>query len=336
MAFNVAFYGAGPRAQPYLEALARRADVTLSGICDADRRAAEQTAAGWGAKVFLSYEPMLQEARPDALWVCVEPSLQGDVILKATELHIPFFVEPPGAVDYERARDYARRVSAANLVTAVGFTARYTDVVQEAREYLGANPIPLALAWWLCPSENGTQATAEQALWIDACRLVDALRLFCGEVRGVQAFATPAEATAGGMVVHLEFASGTVGILTCATFARPEPRMELELMGEAWSLAFGTDLATLRLAERDKTTILRSLNVPAAAHAAAFLSAVAAKDSTAVAGTYADALHTLAVCHAAAISARERKPVSLTDLEKPASAPPSALISASRPVPSTS
>jgi myo-inositol 2-dehydrogenase/D-chiro-inositol 1-dehydrogenase len=315
MSVNVAFYGAGARAQPYLQALARRPDVSLTAVCDLDRRSAEQTAAGWGADVYLSYEAMLQEAQPDVLWVCVEPYLQGDVLLKAAEQGIPFFAEPPGAVDYDRARAYGRRIAEANLVTAVGFTGRYADVVHEAREYLGANPVPLALGWWLRrPDAEGT-CTAESLLWTDAARFVDALRLFCGEVDRVRSLRAGPGATEGGLVIQLEFAGGTVGVLTCATFARAEPRLELEFMGEGWSLAFGADLATLRLAERDKTTILRCLNVPVDDHVQAFLAAVAAQAPAAVAPGYADALHTLAVCQAATLSAREGRPVTLAEVE---------------------
>src|SRR5438552_5099327 len=121
MVLNVAFYGAGPLAQPYLDVLGRRSDVRLSAVCDVDRHAAEQTAAGWGARVFLSYEAMLEEAAPNALWVCVPPHLQGDVLLRAAERAIPFFVEPPGPVSYARARTYGTPVEETRLVTSWGF-----------------------------------------------------------------------------------------------------------------------------------------------------------------------------------------------------------------------
>jgi predicted dehydrogenase len=302
---DVAFYGTGEPARPYLTALARRPDATLVAACDLDRRAAEQAAAGWGARVYLSYEAMLQEVRPDALWVCVEPHLQGDVILKAAELTVPFFVAPPGAVDYERACHYGRAVARSRLVTAVGFPTRYTDVAHEAREYLGANPVPLALAWWLRRPAGDPGRTAAGLLWAEACRLVDALRFFCGEVDRVRAL----RAGESALVVQLECATGTVGVLTCTTFARPEPRVELELLGEGWSLHFGDHLSTLRVAEPDKTTTLRCLNDPAADHAAAFLDAVAASEPDAVGGGYADALRTMAVCRAVVISAQEGRSV---------------------------
>jgi predicted dehydrogenase len=313
MALRLAFYGAGPLAQPYLDALARRADVQVTAVCDLDRRAAEQTAAGWGAQVFLSYEAMLEEAAPEALWVCVPPHLQGDVLLRAAERRIPFFVLPPGADSFERARTYGRAVEEARLVTAVGYPGRYADVAREAREYLGANPIPLALGWWLAPAAD-EGATAAALLWADACRLVDVLCFFCGDVARVRALTAGTGDAPGGLLVQLELASGTVGMLTCATFARPEPRIELELLGEGWSLRLGKDLATLRLDERDKTTILRCLNDPAADQAAAFLEAVGAGDRAAVGPSYAEALRIMTVCEAAAMSAREGRPVAVDEL----------------------
>jgi predicted dehydrogenase len=315
MAANLAFYGAGDRARPYLEALVRRPDVQVTAVCDIDRRAAEQTAAGWGAQVFLSYEAMLEEARPDALWVCVAPHLQGDVLLRAAERGIPFFVEAPGAVDFPRAQAYGRRVKEANLITAVGFPGRYGDVVQEAREYLGTHAIPLALGWWLAPATDVPGLGAAGLLWTDACHLVDALRFFCGEVSRVRALPAGPGPHPGGLVVQLEFASGGVGMLTCSTFARPEPRVELEMLGEGWSIGFGPALATLRLAESDKTTILRCLNNPAADQAAAFLDALAGEKPGGVLVDYADALRTLAVCRAAEVSARGGRPVSVAEVD---------------------
>src|SRR5262249_9499394 len=124
----------------------------------------------------------------------------------------------------------------------------------------------------------------------------------------------PQPAESGGLVLHLSFRRGTVGVLTLATFARPEPRVELELSGEGWSLGFGDELASLRVEEADKTTILKRANRPAEEQVSLCLDAVAAGDPAKVPTGYADALMTLSVCHAAAVSAREGRPVELEPL----------------------
>jgi predicted dehydrogenase len=312
MALNVAFYGAGGRAQPYLQALARRPRVQVVAVCDPDRRAAEQAAAGWEARVFAEPEAMLDEARPDALWVCVPPAGQGNVLLRAAEMGVPFFVEPPGAVDLAGAVRCAEAAVRNGLVTAVGYHERYADLVQEAGEYLGANPVPLALGWWLRPPEGPADVT--RLWWDEGCRLVDVLRRFCGAVSRVRAL----RAGDGGLVVELEFARGGVAVVTCAAFARPEPRVELELLGDGWSLAFGEEFKRLWLAERDKTTILRRLNDPVADHVAAFVTAVESGHPGDLATRCAEVLPTVAVCHAALVSAREGRTVSGEELGREA------------------
>jgi predicted dehydrogenase len=314
---NIAFFGVGASAQPYLDALSRSKDAAVTGVCDSDRRAAEQTAAAWGARVFADAESLLAESGPDAVWICASPQLQTAAVTKAVERRVPFFLTPPGAPDFASAAECEQAGREAKLVTAVGFATRHTDVVREAHEYLGANPVPLALGWWLrSPSDGDGSRTACELLWHDGCRLVDALRFFCGEVSRVHAL-TPAD-TPGGLVVQLQFASGGVGVLTCAAYPRPEPRIQVELLGDGWSLEFGglgSDsshfLAPLRLTERDRTTILRSMNNPAADQTAAFLDAVAAADPSAVADNLTDALATLNICHAAAVSAKEGRAVEI-------------------------
>jgi predicted dehydrogenase len=305
---NVAFYGTGRRAQPYLQALERVPEVALTALCDPDRATAQRAALPWDARVFPSYETILDESRPDALWICVEPQLQGDVILKAAELGIPFFVVPPGALDYQHAQLYEKAVAEAGLLTAVGYTARLTDIFLEAREYLGAHPVPLALAWWLARPEFAASTDAVRLLWNEACVLIDALRFFCGEVVRLRALDSHPR---GGLLAQLEFQSGTTAALACALFARPEARIELEFLGEGWSLLFEQSLTALRHAEYDKTMILRSLHDGALEATTAFLDAVTDGQPAQGLPDYAEAVRTLAVCHALEQSAQQRLPIEL-------------------------
>jgi predicted dehydrogenase len=162
----------------------------------------------------------------------------------------------------------------------------------------------LAFAWWLSPPLD---AGVGDPLWSEASNLIDALRFLCGEVTRVRSLS----AGTGGLAVQLEFTQGTVGMLTCASLRRPERRIELELLGDGWSLQFGSWLTTLRLDENDRATILRCLNNPVAEQTATFLEAVARNDPSRVSVPYADALRTMAVCHAASQSAKENQPVAL-------------------------
>lgn len=310
MALTLGFFGAGTQAQPYLDALGRRSDVAVTAVCDPDRRAAEHVASGWGARVFDTPEGLLDTAQPDALFLCVAPHLQNDALLQAAERGVPFLVEVPGAVDYERGRLFAQRVEAGRLVTAVGFTGRLADTLLEARAYLAGSLPPLLHGWWLHSSPDAPAGPA--LLWGEACRLVDAMRFFGGEVAHVHT--VPAGPDGAGLAVQLAFTGGSAGLLACARFARPEMRVELELHGQGWSISFGEDFRTLWLAERDKSTLLRRLNDPVTELTNAFLEAVQSGDRSAVPTAYPEALATMAVCQAALVSATEGRSVRLEEV----------------------
>src|SRR5437870_1307396 len=102
MTLRVAFFGTAARAQPYLRSLERMPDAALVAACDPDSRSAAAAALPWSARVFESQVRMLEDARPDALWICVEPQLQADAVDQAVALEVPFFILPPGALEYRR------------------------------------------------------------------------------------------------------------------------------------------------------------------------------------------------------------------------------------------
>jgi predicted dehydrogenase len=312
---NIACYGLGRRAEPYLRELARRPDVSVIGLADADGRAAEQAAATWQARVFGDLETMLAEVRSDALLICTEPGRQDAAVALAVEKRLPFLIEPPGGLDCGQAFKRARQIEEFGLVSTVGYRAASTDVVREAREYVGANPVPLILGWWLAGPEVNPTVAVEDLLTGEACRFLDAMCYFCGEVMEVRSRSAGAGPIHKGVVVELEFEAGTIGILTCSCFTRPEPRLELELMGTGWSLGFTGDFATLKVAERDKTMILYGRNDPVGDQVAAFLASVATGNLDGLKVNYSDAVRTLAVCQAALLSIREGRPVSPGELE---------------------
>jgi predicted dehydrogenase len=309
MPISLAFYGAGELAQPYLRALAARSDVRVLAVCDPDPRAAEEAAAGWGARVLPHYTPLLQEDTPDALFVCVPPRLLGDVLEQAATLSLPFFVEAPGAADWDGARRLAHTLTMAPMVTAVGYHARYTDLVQEGKGYLAGSAVALAHGTHLAdPREPGQ--TAADVFWNEGCRLLDALRFLAGPVARVAAVQTPA----GVFTASLETTGGTAAVVAVAACASAEPRAVLDLFGAGWHMRYERNLSALRLDERDKTTILRQVNVAPAAQAAAFLDAVRAGDPTLVTPSYPEAAQTLAVCQAALRAAQESRWVEVAEL----------------------
>jgi predicted dehydrogenase len=283
----------------------------MIGVWDPDVRVAEEVAAGWSARVGRDAAALLDD-QPEAVWVCTEPAHQGDVVLQCAQRRIPFFALPPGCADFERARATARLLQTQSLVTAVGFPARHTDIVREAREFLGETPVPLLSASWLRTAEEGMPRESLRTIWTEACVLVDALRLFAGDVARV--WAVSVGEAHSGVQVQMQFEGGAAATFTCATFARPEPKCQLELVAAGSALALSDEFGSLRLEEADRTSILRRMNNPASEMTTAFLRAVEERDPAVVQPDFADAFRTLAVCRAAAIAAEEQRIVALSEL----------------------
>ncbi|KQT57569.1 glycosyl transferase family 1 [Aureimonas sp. Leaf460] len=146
---RIGFIGSGGIAQRHLGILETFEDVTIAAFADVDRGRAEEAAARFGARAFADHEEMLAAVELDALYICVPPFAHGAPERAAIEKGLPFFVEKPVGLDLATAEAISRDVTAAGLVTAVGYHWRYLDTVDEARHLLARNPAQLLSGYWL-------------------------------------------------------------------------------------------------------------------------------------------------------------------------------------------
>jgi predicted dehydrogenase len=314
---RVALYGADEPAGPYIDALARRPDIELIAVCDADRRAAEQIAAGWAAGVYAKFPTLLSETNPEAVWICAPPQAQGEAVLECALRAIPFFVVPPGCSDFERARACFHTLQSRPLVTAVGYPVRLTDIFLEAGEYLRENKVVVARGCWVGQPAQGGSQEGSRLLWTDACVLIDALRLLVGEATEVRTIKSGDTA----VQVQIAFEGGATADLTCAAFDRPSPRVDLEVLAANSTLTFREELTRMELEEADRTTILRQMNRVEEKATSAFLEAVQESKQELVSPSFADAFRTLAVCQAALRSIEEQRVVPVSEFLQQAPKP---------------
>lgn len=146
---RLAFIGAGGIAQRHLEILACFEDVELVAFADPDLARADQSAMRFGARSFQHHREMLDAVKPDAVYVCIPPFAHGEPERDLIERGIPFFVEKPVSLDLSTAEEISAAVTAAGLITGVGYHWRYLDIVDEARSLLAENPAQLLSGYWL-------------------------------------------------------------------------------------------------------------------------------------------------------------------------------------------
>ena len=161
-------------------------DVEYVGFYDIIKKKAAKMAADCGqGKAFDCYTSMLDESKPDILYVCVPPDQHGTIEIEAIKRGIHMLVQKPISTDIAVADKIANLITQYNIITSVGFQDRYLDIVDDIKKFLDGREIGLIngawvggipmVYWWMRRSTSGGQVVEQNI------HLFDMLRYFVGE-----------------------------------------------------------------------------------------------------------------------------------------------------------
>lgn len=308
---RVAFVGAGWIAGVHLQALASLGRTSIVGVTSSSLDHAAGTARTFGGVPYGELDRMLDETKPEAVFVCVPPFRAPRICGALVARGIPFLTEKPlAAEDAAAPKRVGRAIQRAGLVSAVGYHLRGLDVLPEVRERFAAAPPRLLVArwldstpgpaWWGRRSEGGGQVIEQATHQYDLARTL----LGEGEVVGAGSARDDAASPPGVDVVDstaaiVRFVGGAIG-----SFANTR-----RLASAVVDLEFASDglLTTIRRDPSGGPTawsarfdegsaggprVVPVRRDPYEVQAEAFLDAVEAGDPTRVLSSYADALKT--------------------------------------------
>ena len=316
---TVGFVGAGGVAQRHAHHLAQFDDVQIIAVTDPDAATAESFADSTGATA-VSDTAALLTTSPDAVYVCVPPFAHGAIEEQVLGAGAAMFVEKPLALDLPTAERVAEAARKAGVVTAVGHHWRYSAAIDLVREHLDGKPVRLIagswidrvppVPWWATRALSGGQIV-EQSVHV-----LDLIRVLCGEVVEVNAYANSAPPNTAGAdvdsatVAILQLQSGAVGTVAAACCMDWKHRAGLELHADGVSISVREDCFTARTA---RGTVQRSLLPDEAKQAAdrAFIDAVLGNSAADALVDYDEALRTHRLACAIAESAANNRPVKL-------------------------
>ena len=135
---RVALIGCGEITQMHTDDFNNMSDImTPVAFCDLIRERAEDRCnrCGGTGKVYTDYKLMLDEVKPDAVFIAVPPYCHGEIEFDLIERNIPFFVQKPMTLDMDLAKRIRDAAAEKGLVTAVGLQMRYLDYVEAARVF---------------------------------------------------------------------------------------------------------------------------------------------------------------------------------------------------------
>jgi myo-inositol 2-dehydrogenase/D-chiro-inositol 1-dehydrogenase len=317
---RIGFIGSGGIARSHMTALEKIDDAQVVACMDLDGDRAAQAAARFaGAGAYTDFRKMLDEAKPDAAYVCVPPHGHGEIELGLIERGIPFFVEKPVGNDRETPKRILEALEGKDLVTSVGYMMRYRESARRTLEYLAQDEPVVArgawiggmpgVHWWRVKAESGGQANEQTTHIFDLTRYLfgEVTSVFCagrtGLITDVEDY-TVEDAT----ICTLTFESGLLCELT-SSCAVGMGEVGLEIFARKGRLKMeGWDMS-LTIQAGAETHSYKSGEDIFLCEDRVFIGALAGGGASAVKCTYPDAVRTLMVTCAANESMESGRPV---------------------------
>lgn len=228
---RIAVAGAGMIGRKHISVLrAAHPDFTLAAVADPSPAAAEEARAG-GYPLYAQLDDMLDTVKPDGVIVAVPNQLHVAVADACIARKIPILVEKPIADSVPEAIGLVTRAEAAGVSVLVGHHRRHNPIMRKAAEILRDGGIgrPVAVRGaYLNHKPKGYHDLAWRRepgggpVLLNAIHDIDCLRMLCGDVETVHAFASNAvrgfavEDTAAAV---FRFKSGVLGTLLCSDTA---------------------------------------------------------------------------------------------------------------------
>ena len=247
---RVAVIGTGGIATVHLRALRALPAVDLAALCDRDAARLRVAAERWGTpetRTFTDYRRMLDEVRPDAVWVLVSVPATFAVAAECLRRGFDTVLEKPPGLRTDETRELAALAERHQRRAMVAFNRRFNPYVRLAwravSEASGRPPAVLVAEYHKGPQQYADYPPEVNARWIgvDAVHALDLLRHLGGPVREVRA---RSDAHLHGDLPDafhgiVRFASGATGHLI-STYTSVPKIERLQLFGDrCWAVTEG-------------------------------------------------------------------------------------------------
>jgi predicted dehydrogenase len=206
-----------------MEAAQRCGTCELSAVVDPSPLA-YGVAAGAGVALYSSLEELLARDRPDGVVLATPNALHVSQALQCMSARIPVLLEKPIATQVAEGEQLVRAVEQSGLPVLIGHHRAHSPIMAKAREVLASGKLGrlvavMGSATFFKPDEyfDDTPWRKEAGagpILLNMIHEVHNLRMLCGEITAVQAFASHATRrfeVEDTVAVNLRFASGALG-----------------------------------------------------------------------------------------------------------------------------
>jgi predicted dehydrogenase len=233
---RVAFIGAGRQANwRHYPSVSSLPDVDLVAVCDLVAERASETAKRWQIpEIYQSYEQMLSEVDPQAVYIIMGPQSINEPVTYALRQGKHVFIEKPPGLTLNQIKLLAYTAEQNGCLTMVGFQRRFIPALTElkARVEARGRVHSVSVANLKSTADFGRPAASGilDMFTSDGMHAVDNLRWLCGGdvvhcASSVRTLYAPGP-VANVVMAQVEFSSGAVGQLHYSLVSGGSPLSE--------------------------------------------------------------------------------------------------------------
>ena len=231
---RIAVVGGGAIGQAHMQVLARSDSCTLSALVDPSA-AASALAQRYQVPYFSALDQLLASAKPDGIVLATPNALHVPQALQCVAAGVPVLLEKPMATSVEEGQTLVDAVVKADARVLIGHHRAHSPIMQQARSVVASGQLGRLVAisgsaTFFKPDSYFSDAPWRKELGagpilINLIHEIHNLRMLCGEIVAVQAFASAATrgfAVEDTVAISLRFANGALGsFLLSDTAASP-------------------------------------------------------------------------------------------------------------------
>ena len=220
---RIAVAGAGYIGLAHIEVIRNNPLCTLSAIVD-PAPASRDVATAVGARHFNTLDDMLAQDRPDGVVLATPNSLHVPQALQCLAQGLPTLLEKPIAPTLVEALKLVEAVETQQGKILIGHHRAHSPIMAKAREVIASGQLGKLVAVMGSATFYKPDSYFEDGPWrrepgggpllLNMIHEVHNLRILCGEIVAVQAFASHATrgfAVEDTVAISLQFASGALG-----------------------------------------------------------------------------------------------------------------------------
>lgn len=215
--------GAGTIGVAHIQAMAHNPRCALSAIVDPSANA-RAIADAHGVPLFATLDALLGQNKPDAIILATPNALHVPQTLQCIAACVPVLLEKPIATTVQEAQTLVDQVEATQAKVLIGHHRAHSAIMAQAKQVvnsgkLGALVSVMGSALFFKPDSYFNDGPWRREvgggpILINLIHEVHNLRMLCGDIVAVQAFAsnvTRGFAVEDTVAINLRFASGVLG-----------------------------------------------------------------------------------------------------------------------------